>query len=197
MQVPSSFSRPISVAVLLAGLVFGGTASAQRAAAPPKLGAVPPAEAMPRSEFVFEEHVTLAPAVVQGETELGQRQFIPITGGTVAGPKLKGEVMPGGWDYQLRLPGGCNSLSADYFLRASDGTVIHVLNLALMCPATGAGTDRTWARPTFEAPKGSAYEWLNRGTFVGSIEVDPPSSPVPPGGAAPLTGIRIKFYQIK
>lgn len=174
-----------------------GAAGAQRPAADPKLGSLPPPEAMPRAEFVFEEHVTLAPAVVQGETDLGQRQYIPITGGKVAGPKLQGEVIPGGWDYQLRHPGGCNSLSADYFLRASDGTIIHVLNQAFSCVATGATTERMWARPTFEAPKGSAHEWLTRGTFVASIEVDPPTSPVPPGEAAPLTGIRIKFYQIK
>ena len=185
------------MAVLLAGFMSVGASAAQEAAAPSTLGAQPPSEAMPRAEFVFEEHVTLAPAVVQGETDLGQRQFIPITGGTVAGPRLNGEVMPGGWDYQLRYSSGCNSLSADYFLRASDGTVIHVLNKAFSCDANGAGAERSWARPTFEAPRGSAHEWLTRGTFVASIEVDPPTSPVPPGGAAPLTGIRIKFYQIK
>jgi Protein of unknown function (DUF3237) len=186
-----------SVAILLAGFAFAEAAVAQGPASAPKLGAQPPADALPRAEFVFEEHVTLAPAVVLGETELGPRQYIPITGGTIAGPRLKGEVIPGGWDYQLRLPGGCNSLSADYFLRATDGTVIHVLNQALMCGTAGAAAERTWASPTFEAPKGSAHEWLTRGTFVASIEVDPPASPVPPGGTAPLTGIRIKFYQIK
>lgn len=141
--------------------------------------------------------MTLAPAVVQGETALGHRQFIPITGGKVAGPRLNGEVIPGGWDYQLRLPGGCTSLSADYFLRATDGTVIRVLNQAFMCGAAGTSAERTWTRPTFEAPRGSAHEWLTHGTFVASIEVDPPATPVPPGGTAPLTGIRIKFYQIK
>lgn len=193
----ASLAPRLSVAILLAGFMFAGAAVAQRPAAPARLGAQPPPEAMPRAEFVFEEHVTLAPAVVQGETALGQRQYIPITGGTIDGPKLKGEVIPGGWDYQLRYPGGCTSLSADYFLRAADGTIIHVLNQAFNCATTGAGAQRSWARPSFEAPKGSPHEWLTRGTFVASIEVDPPSSPVPPGGTAPLTGIRIKFYQIK
>jgi hypothetical protein len=187
----------VPVAILLAGLVFAQGSFAQVQPAAPRLGAQPPADALPRAEFVFEEHVTLAPAVVQGETALGHRQFIPITGGKVAGPRLNGEVIPGGWDYQLRLPGGCTSLSADYFLRASDGTVIRVLNQAFMCGSAGTSAERTWTRPTFEAPKGSAHEWLTRGTFVASIEVDPPATPVPPGGTAPLTGIRIKFYQIK
>jgi len=158
---------------------------------------MPSPDAMPRAEFVFEEHVTLAPAIVQGETDLGQRQIIPITGGKVAGPRLNGEVMPGGWDYQLRLAGGCNSLTADYFLRASDGAVIHVQNLAFTCPADGSTTERMWTRPTFEAPRGSAHERLTRGTFVASLEVDPPPPGTPPGAAAPLTGVRIRFFQIK
>ena len=66
-----------------------------------KVGSAPPAEAVPRVEFAFEERVTLAPAVVLGDTALGWRQYIPITGGTVDGPKLKGRVVPGGFDFQL------------------------------------------------------------------------------------------------
>ena len=70
-----------------------------------KVGSAPPAEAVPRVEFAFEERVTLAPAVVLGDTALGWRQYIPITGGTVAGPKLKGRVVPGGFDFQLSYIG--------------------------------------------------------------------------------------------
>src|SRR3989337_1946577 len=77
-----------------------------------ELGAMPGEEQFPKVEFVFEERVTLAPAVVQGETAMGHRQYIPITGGTITGPKLNGRVMPGGWDYQLRYAGGCGTLSA-------------------------------------------------------------------------------------
>jgi len=167
------------------------------AAAPPApLGSTPDAAAMPRVEFVFEERVTLAPTVVLGETALGQRQYIPITGGKVAGPKFKGEVIPGGWDFQLRHASGCNALSADYFLRAEDGTVIHVLNEAFNCP--GAPGERSYAHPRFEAPKGK-YDWMTRGTFVATIEIDNPPGATPPAPGAPakLEAVRIRFYQIK
>jgi hypothetical protein len=174
---------------LLAGTLPAN--AAQPATAVP-LGTVPPAAAAPRAEFVFEEHVTLAPAVVLGATDYGERQYIPLTGGVVAGPKLKGDVIPGGWDYQLRTAGGCSSLSADYFLRASDGVVIHVLNQAFSCPGGPEG-ERSWARPTFEAPKGSAHEWLTRGTFVASIEVER----APGSASAAPVAVRIRFYQIK
>ena len=121
--------------------------------------------------------MTLAPAVVLGETALGHRQYIPITGGKIAGPKLRGEVIPGGWDFQLRLPNGCGTLTADYFLRAEDGTVIHILNEGYSCFGV-AGAERSYTRPRFEAPKGP-HEWLTRGTFVATIELE-----VPEGGGA-------------
>ncbi len=185
--------RRATVALLLCGVLASRGALAQRPPAPAvPLGTPPPAAAMPRAEFVFEERVTLAAATVLGDTDLGHRQYIPITGGSVAGPKLKGEVIPGGWDFQLGYPGGCGTLSADYFLRADDGTVIHILNQAFNCGITGPGGERSWFRPTFEAPKGSAYEWLTRGTFVASLELERPNA-----SAAPTMAIRIKFYQIK
>lgn len=185
---------------VLCAVMISGAAAAQRPQppAPAPLGTPPPAAALPRAEFVFEERVTLAPAVVLGDTDLGHRQYIPITGGTIAGPRFKGTVIPGGWDFQLQYAGGCGSLSADYFLRAEDGTIIHVLNQGFNCATGGGGgAERSWTRPTFEAPKGSAYEWLTRGTFVGMLELEPPAGPAPGGAPSPLAAIRIKFYQIK
>lgn len=165
------------------------------AAPPPALGAQPPAEVMPRVEFVFEERVTLAPPVVLGETPLGRRQYIGITGGTIAGPKLKGTVVPGGWDFQLKLADGCSTLSADYFIRAEDGTLIHILNEAYSCGPNQAPGERFFFRPKFEAPKGP-HEWLNRSSFVVLLDVEPPAAPA--AGAAPAApAIRLKFFQVK
>ena len=204
-RVLARVAMTLAMAVLQLADASAAFAAEPRAAAPAPaptpLGAPPPADAMPRIEFVFEERVTLAPAVVLGETDLGHRQYIPITGGQVAGPKLQGEVIPGGWDFQLRLAGGCGTLSADYFLRATDGTVIHILNQSFNCGIAGANGERSWFRPTFEAPKGSAHEWLTRGTFVASLELErpPASTPGAPAAAAtpPPMAIRIKFYQVK
>jgi hypothetical protein len=148
----------------------------------PAVGAPPPAGDMPGVEFAFEERVTLAPAVVLGNTALGHRQYIPITGGTVAGPKLKGQVLPGGHDFQLTYRGSnCTQLSADYFLKADDGTVIHVFNEGLVCP----GGERPLFHPKVEAPEG-AHGWLTRATFVATLEVENPAN-----------AVRIRFYQVK
>ncbi len=193
----ASFKRA-RASSMFAVLLIAMTATAQQpgtAPPPAPLGTQPPAAVIPRVEFAFEFRVTLAPAVVLGETALGRRQYIPITGGTIAGPKLSGEVIPGGWDFQLGLPGGCGTLTADYFVRATDGTVIHILNESFSCGG-GPGSERSFFRPRFEAPKG-AHEWLTRATFVATLELDRPATP-PAAGAAPTLGaIRIKFYQIK
>ena len=153
-----------------------------------------PSEAQfPTVEFVFEERVTLAPAVVLGDAPSGRRQYIPITGGTIAGPKLNGRVIPGGWDYQNRLASGCFSMTADYFLEADDGTVIHILNESFNC-ASGPGGPRSFFRPRFEAPVESDYAWMNSGVFVASLEMDT----TPAQGDGPREpAIRIKVYQIK
>jgi hypothetical protein len=144
------------------------------------LGTIPAEGVTPKLEFAFEEAVTLGRSVNMGDTPFGGRNFITITGGTVAGPKFKGKVMPGGWDYQLHGPNGCGTISADYFLQADDGTIINVVNKALTCPG---GPGRLFTRPVFEAPKGQ-YEWMNSAVFVGTLEM----------GAG---GIRIRFYQVK
>jgi hypothetical protein len=139
----------------------------------------------PTIEFVFEERVTLAPATVLGDTAFGHRQFIPITGGAVTGPKLKGKVLPGGWDFQLTYAGSdCTQLSADYFLQADDGTVIHVLNEGLSCP----GAPRAIFRPKLEAPKG-AHGWMTQATFVATLELE--------GTPPKVEAVRIRFYQVK
>ena len=166
------------------------------------LGSQPAAELLPRSEFVFEERVTVGDAVVVGNTAFGHRQYIPITGGKIAGPKLNGDVLPGGWDYQLWLSNGCGTLSADYFLRADDGTIIHILNGSFTCTSPQIKDERSFFQPRFEAPKGK-YDWLMRGTFVATLELE--MAPVDASkkgsdGKAPepkLDAVRIKFYQIK
>ena len=159
-----------------------------QSAEPLPLGSPPPPEVIPRLEFAFEERVTLDPGVVLGDTALGHRQYIPITGGTVAGPKLRGTVVPGGWDFQLTYAAsGCTQLSADYFLKADDGTVIHVLNEGLACP----GAPRAIFRPRLEAAKGP-YGWMSQSTFVATLELEAPTGKPPK-----VEAVRIRFYLVK
>jgi hypothetical protein len=122
----------------------------------------------PQLEFVFEELVTLGSSQHPGKTPLGERNIIPITGGTVSGPKINGKIIPGGWDWQLAT-GGCFKLQADYMINTDDGVIINVLNKGTKCDSGSANSSRMLTSPMFEAPIGR-YEWLNDGAYVGTVE---------------------------
>jgi len=144
-------------------------------------------ESLPAPELAFEEVVTLAPAVVVGETPRGKRQYIPITGGSFSGPGISGTIVPGGWDWQLVRGDGCTELVADYFLETDDGVLINVVNSGTICPPQDGVPVPVRTHPVFEAPIGK-YDWLNTGTFVGTL-----------GMAEGVEGpaVKIRFYRVK
>lgn len=144
-------------------------------------GAAPVAAEEPSLEFVFEEVVALGAAINPGDTARGGRLIIPITGGTFKG-QINGEVMPGGWDWQLRRADGCTDVVADYFLKTDDGVVINVRNTGALCPGQVVRT-----HPVFEAPLGK-YDWLGKTVFVGTLEMAEPEH-----GPA----VKIRFYRVR
>nr|WP_166175430.1 DUF3237 domain-containing protein [Altererythrobacter segetis] len=141
----------------------------------------------PGLEFVFQETVALGKAVEVGKTARGQRRIIPITGGHFEGPQIKGEVMPGGWDWQLTRVDGCTDVKADYFLKTDDGVVINVVNTGEICPGEKGAPAPVRTHPVFEPPLGK-YEYLGRQAFVGTLGMAPASA-----GPAVL----IRFYRVK
>lgn len=137
---------------------------------PAHLDAQNPAQPKPpQLRLVFEEQVTLAADIPVGETPIGKRNIVPITGGTFEGPGLRGKIMPGGWDWQLTHPSGCFDLHADYMIQTDDAAIIHVINQGMVCPNSSGKRDALFTTPTFEAPKGK-YDWLNGGVYVGTVE---------------------------
>jgi hypothetical protein len=124
-----------------------------------------------QTEFVLEARVTCDPVVVIGPSKRGKRQLIPITGGEFAGPSIKGRVLSGGADWQLVRPDGVTEIEARYTIQTDDGVNISVVNrgIALYPPAFEQVYVRT--TPEFEAPSDSAYAWLNKSIFVGTLQV--------------------------
>lgn len=141
----------------------------------------------PGLEFVFEEIVKLSPGIEVGRTARGTRRIIPIVGGRFEGPGIKGEIMPGGWDWQLERADGCTDVVADYFLKTDDGAIINVRNTGAICPPKQGGFPAVRTHPVFEPPLGK-YEWLGRETFIGTLASAPE-------GEGPAVAIR--FYRVK
>lgn len=81
----------------------------------------------PRCEFVFEIRASCDPDLHIGRGADEILTLTPITGGSVAGPRLNGIVLPGGGDWAVERS-GTMQLEARYVLVADDGTAIEVHN---------------------------------------------------------------------
>jgi len=150
-----------------AGLALAATAapaSAQNAA--PGTASVPLVP--PRTEFVYEATVDIAPTVPLGDSPLGERRIVPITGGTIEGPDIRGKVLPGGADRQLIRKDGVRRLDALYEMQAEDGAILTVRNQVLIAPGSGGAPDYRFSNLDITAPEGP-HAWLNRLVFVGTL----------------------------
>lgn len=117
---------------------------------------------------VFTENCLLGSSVAPGASKRGNRNIIPITGGTTTG-KVTGKILAGGADFQLS--GG---IDARYTLAPNDGEFIIIRNC-------GSGT--LW--PVFEARVDGPYNFLNENKYI--------SSPPNPGSG----GVSITFSERK
>ncbi|MBL8302796.1 MAG: DUF3237 domain-containing protein [Ideonella sp.] len=61
-----------------------------------------------------------------GEAKYGQRRYVPLFGGTVAGPELNGSIVEGGVDWQVQRADGVLDIAAHYVIRTDDGGLIEV-----------------------------------------------------------------------
>jgi len=129
---------------------------------------------------LFTAEVLLGPVVEVGPTPTGFRRVIPIVGGTVSG-EIEGEVLPGGADWNVVHPDGSTQLWARYELRLVDGTVVSVVNTALLAP--GAEVPFL-THPVFEVGDDGpvALRW---GLFAGVL------TPAADGGSVHLDVVRL------
>jgi hypothetical protein len=78
----------------------------------------------PELDWIADLTVTVSAPIeagmVLGLNSRGRRRIIPITGGSLAGPRLQGRVLPGGADFQIVVSDTCADLDARYMI-ALDG----------------------------------------------------------------------------
>ena len=133
----------------------------------------------PALDFAFALSVTVAPPLELGDTHLGRRRVIAITGGTVKGPRLSGVVLPGGADWQVIRADNVAELEARYTLQADDGGLIGIVNRGLRHgpdsvmrkliagEAVDPGAYYFRCAPVFETAA-PTHQWLTRTVFVAS-----------------------------
>jgi hypothetical protein len=149
----------------------------------------------PTLEHVCDLAVTISAPVEVGQTPSGLRRMIPITGGTVTGPRLQGHIVAGGADFQLILNDGTQAhLDARYVMELHDGTRVFVQNKALRVASLEnsqrimrgekVNPDEVYFRcqPQLEATA-PQWAWLNECQFIGT------------GRRAP-DGVFLSFYRV-
>jgi hypothetical protein len=149
----------------------------------------------PTLEHLCDLAVTIAAPVEVGQTPAGLRRMIPITGGTVTGPRVNGKVLAGGADFQLILGGGTQAhLDARYVIELDDGSRVFVQNTALRVASLEnsqrimngqpVNPDEVYFRcqPKLEATT-PQWAWLSESQFIGV------------GRRAP-DGVFMSFYRV-
>jgi Protein of unknown function (DUF3237) len=122
---------------------------------------------------LLKAEISLAAAQELGDTPLGRRRIIGITGGQFFGERLSGRVLPGGADWQVIRGDGVADLDARYTLETSDGALIYVRNkgyrhgpaevLKKLSSGENADPSLYYMRTTPWFETGDArYAWLNR-----------------------------------
>ena len=123
--------------------------------------------------------VEVGQPIAIGETGQGLRRVVPITGGTVQGPRLRGAILNAGADSQIIGPDGFTRLEARYVLRLDDGALVYVENSGIrfgspevMAQITrGEPVDPAQvyfrSTPRFETAA-PAHQWLTRPLFIAS-----------------------------
>jgi hypothetical protein len=163
---------------------FLGSASLAFAAGIPAVGStadatppprsLPPGIRVPMFELLYECDATLSLAVEMGKTVEGQRRIIPITGGSVRGPRIRGELVSGGYDWNLSRSDGAGTVEAAYYIKTDDGVLIRIVNKGVSAGGPPSTDDSSgemffmFTHPSFEAPAGK-YDWINRAMFVGTL----------------------------
>jgi hypothetical protein len=144
---------------------------------------------------LLQIRVTLEAIRDLGDTPLGRRRIIGITGGTFSGARLSGKVLPGGADWQIIRADGTADLDARYTLETADGALIYVNNKGyrhgpkevIERMAKGEDVDPALyymrTTPWFET-SAPAYAWLNRIVCVGT-------------GARRAEAVELDFYEVK
>ncbi len=134
--------------------------------------------AIPALTLAMRLRVSIGAPQELGMVDGVRKRVIPITGGSVDGPRLTGKVLPGGADWQSIRADGTADILARYSLEARDGTMISVVN-----PGYRHGPEPVLARiasgevvdpalyyfrttPRFEVAGDSPHGWLGRTIFL-------------------------------
>jgi len=92
----------------------------------------------PTLTYLARIDVSVGAPIDLGDGDGVHRRIVPILGGRVEGPELRGTVLPGGADFQVLRSGTLTELEARYAIETEDGDRVYVENVGLR---TGSAED--------------------------------------------------------
>src|ERR1700738_3178533 len=130
------------------------------------------------TKYVFSLAIRVGTPIVAGDTGHGVRRVIPVLGGELHGPGMKGTIFPVGAGFQTIRPNVFTELEAKYAFEMDDGAVIYIENIGIRFGpkelldriAKGEVVDPALiyfrSVPRFETGAEN-YRWLLENLFVG------------------------------
>ena len=153
-------------------MMLGAAAAALPASAQAQVPETPPLT------YVFSANVLIAAPQEKGMIDGKRQRFIPITGGTIEGPRITGKILNGGGDWQAIHDDGLTEILARYTMQASDGTLVGITNPGVRVASpevvkrlsAGENVDPALyyfrTTPVFDVTDGP-HGWLRRQVFIG------------------------------
>ncbi|MFZ4689269.1 MAG: DUF3237 domain-containing protein [Polymorphobacter sp.] len=131
--------------------------------------------------LTFTLDVGFAEMLTIGRVPAGLRRIAPVEGGRFEGPRLRGEVLPGGADWVVNRPDGVMVIDVRLTLKAVDGALIYLTYqgrfVATPDAMTRFNTGRMLAPAEYSLAIAARFEcgderhaWLNDVIAVGTGE---------------------------
>ncbi len=132
----------------------------------------------PQLTRVYRLDATLGDLQELGAVAAGERRIVPLTGGTFAGPGMRGTLVPGASaDWQILLADGTALGDIRYTLQTDGGDLLYVRSRSVrhgsvaVLARLARGEDVDAGEYTFRAATeietaAPGLEWLNRGVLI-------------------------------
>ena len=133
--------------------------------------------AEPKLEFLYTLTAELGAPTSIGDTPRGNRLIVPVSGGSIEGPRLSGKIHPGGGDWLLIRADGVGELDVRATVETNDGALIYMsyrgylTNVPNLLPRWSQGEEIPRgeyyfaATPYYESSD-ARYAWLQQTVVV-------------------------------
>jgi len=135
----------------------------------------------PTLEFVAHAEIELGEPMELGNVPTGVRRIIPISGGTITGPRLRADIDSGGADWQIVSTDGTAVIDTRYSATMSDGSSLFLQTqgfrhapaevLARLAAGEPVAPSEYYFRLTVRLECGAPdHAWVNNTVFVATAQ---------------------------